>query len=413
MKQLKQFMKFIILLFSFQYLYSASLSGVVWFDANLNGLKEKDEGGIAQIRIHLYKDDVDTGIMQKTQVGGIFKFDNLEPNHKYKIKVDKPKNYPYFTIYNVDNNSKDDRDSDINPYTGFSDSVLLEEEDEEYTTLFAGLVCMACKKIDIEKHTNGEDADMGTGPVILEGDKVVWEYNVSNMGNVELTEIVVEDDKEGVIDCPSAMLPPGESMLCIKEGIAKKGVYENVATVTAKTPDNDEVNDKDPSHYLGKAKSVCLGNFYWYDANLNGIQDKDEAGVVGIRVELYNAKKHFLKAVKTDKKGEYYFCNLEPGEYFVKFDLPETYLFTPKDKGSDIKDSDADRDGWSPKIVLEGGKKDFSIDVGIYCSCDDYKVHPNEYKSLDFASSFESGLVLLVVLFLISITFRKNVNKNS
>ncbi len=413
---MKIFIKFLLgLLFITYSAYanatSASLGGVVWFDANLNGLKEPNEGGIARIRVHLYKDNLDTGIMQETQVGGVYKFENLEPNHNYKIKVDKPKNYPYFTIYNVDNNSHDDIDSDVNPYSGFSDNVYLKEG-EEYNTLFAGLVCQMCKKIDLEKHTNGEDADLGNGPVILEGDKVVWEYNVTNIGNVELSNIKIEDNKEGIIDCPKDILIPGESMVCIKEGVAKVGKYENIAVVTATTPDDSNVTDTDQSHYLGKNKEACLGNFYWYDENLNGIQDSDESGIVGIKVELYDANKNFLKSTKTNENGEYYFCNLEPGDYYVKFDLPETYLFTLKDKGSDLKDSDVDENGWSPKVTLEGGEKDLTIDAGIYCSCEDYKVHPQDYDDLKFATSIESAIVLSIILFLITITFRKSERKN-
>ncbi|MDP6350564.1 MAG: hypothetical protein QGG58_12465, partial [Chloroflexota bacterium] len=41
--------------------------------------------------------------------------------------------------------------------------------------------------IDIEKATNGEDADDPTGPLVPVGDAVTWTYVVTNTGNVELT----------------------------------------------------------------------------------------------------------------------------------------------------------------------------------------------------------------------------------
>ena len=40
--------------------------------------------------------------------------------------------------------------------------------------------------IDIEKATNGEDADTPTGPQIPVGDSVTWTYVVTNTSNVEL-----------------------------------------------------------------------------------------------------------------------------------------------------------------------------------------------------------------------------------
>ena len=43
--------------------------------------------------------------------------------------------------------------------------------------------------IDIEKATNGEDADTPTGPEIPVGGAVEWTYVVTNTGNVDLTNV--------------------------------------------------------------------------------------------------------------------------------------------------------------------------------------------------------------------------------
>ncbi len=405
---MKTFMRFLILINFFQILYASSLGGIVWFDANSNGLKEENEKGIAKVIVHLYKENIDTGIIQETNSSGSYKFENLEANHNYQVKIDKPKSYPYFTLYNVAYNAYDEKDSDVNPYSGFSDTVFLKEN-EDFNTLFAGFVCKMCKKIDIEKSTNGEDADIGSGPIVVQGEKVLWEYNVTNISNVELVGIVVSDNKEGIINCPYDTLLPAQSMLCSKEGIAQLGKYENIATVTAIAPDGSSISDKDPSHYMGKSKTACLGNFYWYDENLNGIQDKNEAGIIGIGVALYDANKNLLSTTKTDANGEYYFCDLEEGDYFVKFELPKSYLFTPQDKGSDLKDSDANAYGWSHKVHLSAGSKDLTVDAGIYCSCEDYKVHTDRYEDFKFATSKESATILAVLFFLIGATFRKRI----
>ena len=106
-------------------------------------------------------------------------------------------------------------------------------------------------EIDIEKATNGQDADRGSGPRLLVGDPVTWTYEVTNTGNVPLTNIVVSDSEEGAVDCPRAALEPGESMTCTLEGTAEPGRYRNVGTVTAST-DSIEVTDSDPSRYVGQ-----------------------------------------------------------------------------------------------------------------------------------------------------------------
>jgi hypothetical protein len=104
--------------------------------------------------------------------------------------------------------------------------------------------------IKILKLTNGEDADAAPGPSIPIGDTVTWEYLVTNTGNLELTDIVVEDDKEGPVSCPGDTLVPGESMTCTATGKAKACQYVNVGSVSALSA-SGAVADTDTSHYFG------------------------------------------------------------------------------------------------------------------------------------------------------------------
>jgi plastocyanin len=103
--------------------------------------------------------------------------------------------------------------------------------------------------IDIEKSTNGEDADTAPGPRLGVGDTVTWRYEVKNTGNVTLINVKVVDDKLGMISCPKTELLPGESMTCSKQGTAQSGQYRNVATASGLSPCRREVIDTDPSHY--------------------------------------------------------------------------------------------------------------------------------------------------------------------
>ncbi|MEN8614783.1 hypothetical protein ABFB09_05830, partial [Dehalogenimonas sp. THU2] len=107
----------------------------------------------------------------------------------------------------------------------------------------------------IEKATNGEDADLPTGPEIIAGETVTWTYVVTNTGNVTLSGIAVTDDK-GVIpvyvsgDDGDGLLNVGESWTYEASGIAVAGQYANIGT--ASTMFNDApVSDTDPSHYYG------------------------------------------------------------------------------------------------------------------------------------------------------------------
>jgi hypothetical protein len=101
----------------------------------------------------------------------------------------------------------------------------------------------------IEKSTNGFDADTEPGPSIEVGEEVQWTYVVTNIGDVPLVSVLVEDDQEGEI-CRRSNVAPEEVFRCSRKSVAIEGQYANVATVTA-TDGNTRVTATDPSHYLG------------------------------------------------------------------------------------------------------------------------------------------------------------------
>lgn len=115
------------------------------------------------------------------------------------------------------------------------------------------LVPLPVPAIDVEKATNGVDADTVTSAVeIVEGETVTWTYVVTNTGDEALDAIALVDDVEGTITCPEISLDPLESMTCTLAGVASTGDYVNNATVTA-TPATTagSVTDIDPSHHRG------------------------------------------------------------------------------------------------------------------------------------------------------------------
>ncbi|MBV7335436.1 hypothetical protein KFU94_45785 [Chloroflexi bacterium TSY] len=118
--------------------------------------------------------------------------------------------------------------------------------------------------IDIEKATNGpgqipQDADTPTGPRITVGNEVVWNYVVRNIGDTDLRDVVVTDDKLDTISCPRNMLAINESMTCRATGTATVGQYENQSEVVGYSVyGNRKVDDSDPSHYIGILPSLDI-----------------------------------------------------------------------------------------------------------------------------------------------------------
>jgi hypothetical protein len=162
--------------------------------------------------------------------------------------------------------------------------------------------------IDIEKATNGEDADVPTGPVLQVGDAVTWTYVVTNTGNVPLSNVVVTDDILGVIPGPDSgdtnnngILETTEIWLYSANGIAVAGQYANLGDVVGTPPIGPPVADEDPSHYFAEEPQVGQGCTpgYWkqtqhFWAWTNYTQGDSFAAVFGVPYD-----KTLLEALKT------------------------------------------------------------------------------------------------------------------
>ncbi len=132
--------------------------------------------------------------------------------------------------------------------------------------------------IELQKSTNGEDADVPTGPTIPVGDLVVWSYRVSNPSIVNLTNVEVSDadlpegvtidrkpDESGNND---DLLEPGEIWLYEATGQAEVGQFSNIGIVSAQDPSENLLTDNDSSHYVGTAVEL--------EKSTNG-EDADES----------------------------------------------------------------------------------------------------------------------------------------
>jgi len=127
--------------------------------------------------------------------------------------------------------------------------------------------------LSLVKTVNGDDANSAPGIEVIAGDSVLWEYLVTNTGNVDLANIAVTDDQEGAI-CTIAALASGQSATCSQTGVAIQGQYTNVGTATA-TYDNTPITASDPANYFGKPRFVA-NPLIDIEKLVNGV-DADEA----------------------------------------------------------------------------------------------------------------------------------------
>ncbi|MBN1268455.1 MAG: DUF11 domain-containing protein, partial [Kiritimatiellae bacterium] len=109
-----------------------------------------------------------------------------------------------------------------------------------------------------------------------------------------------------------------------------------------------------------------LGDWAWYDANTNGIQDAGESGATNVVIRLYDGSTNLVATTNTDSAGYYAFYGLVPGPYFLEVVPPPDYTLTQPDQGgSDTNDSDFAKDSQrTPVFDLPPGTNYLMWDAG-------------------------------------------------
>ena len=111
------------------------------------------------------------------------------------------------------------------------------------------------------------DANDATGaPEVLEDTVIAWKYEVTNTGNVNLTEVDVSDDIVGYVGTVGLLEPGAANMetLYVYEKspgepyTAEAGGYANIGTATGTPPVGDDVSDTDPAHYFGVHAEIAI-----------------------------------------------------------------------------------------------------------------------------------------------------------
>jgi hypothetical protein len=133
---------------------------------------------------------------------------------------------------------------------------------------------------------------------------------------------------------------------------------------------NLAIGEDNPTIDLGivpPANTNCLGDYVWFDANNDGLQDAGEIGMPGVQVQVLNAQGLVVATTTTNEQGLYQVCGLINGSYSVRFsNLPPGFGFTSKSPTNTPNGSDADSTGKTVSVVLNSGNpNDKSLDAGL------------------------------------------------
>jgi len=301
----------------------ASVGDYVWRDDNANGVQDAWETGIANVKVELADSLGNTLATTLTDINGAYIFANLTPD-SYIIRIDRT-TLPGGMVQSYE------QDLTIDNRVLFS--------------LVSGDV-----KTDVDF---GYYTPSGPAPRAAVGD-LVWEdtnkngiYDSGESG-IPNVKVILKDRNGNVVstkvtDSDGAYqfnnLVPGDYNVSVEkatlpgyyiQSFELDTVMDN--SVNVNLPSGSFKQDVDFGYYkmIPPAPVVktdaSVGDYIWYDADGDGIQDASEKGISKVRVILKDINGKEIRVI-TNTQGKYVFSNLAAGVYIIRIDeatLPQS-----------------------------------------------------------------------------------------
>jgi uncharacterized repeat protein (TIGR01451 family) len=265
------------------------------------------------------------------------------------------------------------------------------------------------------------------------GEDVIYNIMVTNEGNIAATSIEIED----IIPCGMILsssnslawnvvisgnaryvyngtIFPGQSQnfeirLTITDCIVETGVRINIAeifdigneddidsTPNNGDPDEDDIDDVEINVNVGSV----IGDFVFNDLDGDGIQDNNEPGISGVMVTLYTSGGDVVAVFETGPDGLYQFEEIDPGNYYITFEVEEDFIPSPPNAGNDDNDSNVTEDngpGSTSTFTVVSGQDDLTIDGGFFICSLIKGVTYYDINEDDIRQTTENGINGLVV----------------
>lgn len=365
-----------------------SIGDRVWNDLDKDGIQDAGETGVAGITVTLFNNAGNVIATTVTDALGNYTFSNLPVSiagTNYQVRFSLPAEYRFSP---ADQGGNDNTDSDPNPVTGRTGNVTLTVANPNVTSVDAGIYLAEPNRIgdfiwnDLDKDGVQDANEPGIAGV------TVMLYNATTNQLVRST-ITSNNGAYAFTDVPAGtyyikITPPPGYQVSPADNAGDDTKDSDIGLTSFATP-NFVVGAGtfnltfDAGLNVTPTTRAALGDRVWEDLDGDNVQDANEMGVAGVLVQLFfdaNNDGDFADpgenvptaTLTTDAFGYYFFNNLLPGRYYVRFTTPAGYNLVTADVGDDRLDSDvngANGAGTTAAVVLVADQVRLTIDAGI------------------------------------------------
>ena len=350
----------------------AAVGDYVWLDVDQDGIQDGNESGLIGVTVNLLNSQGAVIGTDITEADGSYSFVNLQAG-TYQVEFVALPGYGR----SIANATGDSADSDADIGTGKTASFTLAAG-EVNTTIDAGMYVLPAAIgnfvwLDTDRDGIQDSNEAGLGSVTV---------NLLDSSGGFITSAITDGSGFYAFNNLTAgtyqvefVTPANYGLTTVDAGLNLNDAVDSDADVgTGRTQQitivAGEVNNTlDAGMY---ALPASIGNYVWIDADQDGIQDSNEAGLANVTVRLLNGAGTVIGTTTTDNDGLYAFNDLSAGTYQVQFVTPTNYVLTTANAGLNLNDGiDSDAvagTGLTQQVTLTAGQNNDTLDAGlVYC----------------------------------------------
>ncbi len=360
----------------------ACVTGTVWNDLNADGIRQSDEPGIPGVRVTIEGKRNDITAEVYTDENGYYELAQLKKG-SYVLTCHVPDEY-VFTVKAKGDVTTISRMTTEADRAGTDDITL--DHGEVHANHNIGMMEGAIIEgvCFLDENCNG---------YYDEGEKTLAgvELRLARQSNNVLLQQTVSDangryhfyGQRGSTFAIRAKLPSGYVF-------SVTGTGEN-ANLFAPNGKNTERRLTDVTLENGGYRQIMLGAVtygtisgkVYFDENFSSTWESGEKTGSGYTVTLLDAKGTRVASEKTDRKGEFAFTDLNPGQYTLQMSPEKGYAFTALSDGN-VMTTRADGSGESRLLTLVMGEDLTNVGIGM--------IVPAKVSGTFFADENDNGL---------------------